>query len=62
MASTITVTLKYSDNSRSLSEKYACADAHPSAQVLKDCEAQTIQKWNDMGLTSRDLTIHVKVT
>lgn len=61
MASVITVTLKYSDNSRSLSESYNCADTHPSPEVIKDCENQLMRKWEDMGGTYRDIQIHTKV-
>jgi hypothetical protein len=61
MASLITVKLKYDDNSKSLVEEYPCADAHPSAEVIKDCEQQSMDKWAAMGGSWRSLQTHTTV-
>lgn len=61
MASKITVKIKYTDNSKSLSEDYSCADRHPSPHIIKDCENNTIKKWTDMGGSLRDTQIHTTV-
>jgi hypothetical protein len=61
MASVITVTIKYTDNSKSLKESFSCADTNPSADVIKDCESQMRTKWAAMGGQLRDTQTHTVV-
>lgn len=61
MASIITVKIKYSDNSRSLTEDFSCAKSHPSPEVLQELEQLMIRKWEDKGGQFRDVQIHTKV-
>lgn len=61
MASTITVTIKYSDNSRSLTESFPSPDTHPGADVIKACEVVMLGWWKEMGHSTRDLQITTKI-
>lgn len=62
MAAKVTVTLRYIDNSRTLTESWTVADSHPSAEVIKSCEDELRQKWIAMGGAERDLYVAVKVS
>jgi hypothetical protein len=61
LASTITVTIKYDDNSYSYTESFNAADTHPSAEVIKDCENTVTDKWIAMGHQGRGLQIKTTV-
>ena len=61
MASTVTVTIKYEDGSKSFSESFVCADTHPHPDILKELEKQQLQKWEGMGNAWRGIKIDIKV-
>lgn len=61
MASIITVKIRYTDNSKSYSENFECADSHPSAAIIKDCEQNVRDKWEQMGGQLRDTQVHTAV-
>lgn len=62
MASKVTIKIGYNDGSKSLTESFTCADSHPSADVIKQLEMDMRNKWEDMGGSLRDLTLHTKVS
>jgi len=61
MASTITVKIKYDDNSKSYQESFNCADSHPSALIIQDCEDTVRDKWVAMGGQLRSTEVHTSV-
>jgi hypothetical protein len=61
MSSVITVKIKYTDNSKSYQESFACADTHPQPSMIKDCETEIRDKWEAMGGQLRDTEVHTVV-
>jgi hypothetical protein len=59
--SVIRVTIKYTDNSKSFSQEFHCADAQPSAPVIKDCEQTTMATWLAAGNAGRNLAVSTNV-
>jgi hypothetical protein len=61
MPSIITIKIAYDDRSKSYTEAFPCADLHPSADVVKDCENTIRTKWEEMGNSGRGLKIDISV-
>lgn len=61
MASKITVTVKYDDGSKQYTEEWNAADTNPSADVIKQVEQDTVDKWLAMGNGGRGLVTTIKV-
>lgn len=61
MPSILIVTVKYRDNSKSLSQDFPCADSQPSAAVIKDCEWHVLNRWTEMGGSIRNTRIDTRI-
>lgn len=61
MACIIRVKIKYDDNSASQTQDFTCVDSFPSAEVVKACEQQLLDRWMAMGKGTRGIQFHTTI-